>query len=416
MLHEMATSFSGGVVEPGVEHVNKLLPLYPLLGSLLHQDADSSLGSPRGLGHPMERTVSSGLPPCPLLQRATSFDSCASTIGITEDGDNYDGHTTGRRDSHFDDNDSSMFMDFEDPESPRNATGSIRRQDSLESVAGASEHGDREGGEFIASRRPTHSGAMLGALPDSVMLSHLDVPFEKPGMGFKGSMSMMNELAKCVDRLKVDLFVIRFAAPGPVLVDKSASSRGAKRVKLDPNDIDNVPMSRSSSVTEEIAAAADRAQAPKKSKGYRGKAGAYLRRIASGAVEDLDEFSIAEQCLSLLQGIPADTSDPDMAFSNPFVDTRHTFLEMCQFRHYQFDTLRRAKHSSLMLLFHLHNPHAPHLRPKCKLCLDSIRDVRWHCGDGCANYDVCENCYHAISHRHPHMPGHKLTPFRVTFA
>merc|ERR1719353_2544695 len=40
-----------------------------------------------------------------------------------------------------------------------------------------------------------------------------------------------------------------------------------------------------------------------------------------------------------------DTKDPDGLCSRPFVDSRHTFLEMCQWRHYQFDTLRRAKHA-----------------------------------------------------------------------
>ena len=72
---------------------------------------------------------------------------------------------------------------------------------------------------------------------------------------------------------------------------------------------------------------------------------------------------------------------------------RHTFLEMCQYRHYQFDTLRRAKHSSLMLLYHLHFPNAVNTRPLCSLCNGCMRDVRWHC-DTCIDYDICDSCYH----------------------
>ena len=43
--------------------------------------------------------------------------------------------------------------------------------------------------------------------------------------------------------------------------------------------------------------------------------------------------------------------------SNEFVDTRSAFLERCQMYHWQFDELRNAQHSTLMLLYHLHGMH-----------------------------------------------------------
>lgn len=41
------------------------------------------------------------------------------------------------------------------------------------------------------------------------------------------------------------------------------------------------------------------------------------------------------------------------------------FLSLCQGNHYQFDTIRRAKHSSAMVLYHLHNPDAPAFASTC---------------------------------------------------
>lgn len=49
--------------------------------------------------------------------------------------------------------------------------------------------------------------------------------------------------------------------------------------------------------------------------------------------------------------------DPVPLVSNEFVDTRSAFLEKCQMYHWQFDELRNAQHSTLMLLYYLHGKH-----------------------------------------------------------
>lgn len=123
------------------------------------------------------------------------------------------------------------------------------------------------------------------------------------------------------------------------------------------------------------------------------KASTYLKQL-SGEVDEAFEEKFSDRCLKLLAHLVPDTSDPDPIIKCAFVDNRHTFLEMCQFRHYQFDTLRRAKHSSLMLLYHLHFPDSANARPTCACCEGAIRDVRWHC-DQCADFDICEQCYRA---------------------
>ena len=101
-------------------------------------------------------------------------------------------------------------------------------------------------------------------------------------------------------------------------------------------------------------------------------------------------------CIALLEQVlrlPA-TADPDAAVFSPLADSRHTFLEICQYRHLQFDSLRRAKHSSAVLLFILHSPLARCCRPLCSRCKMPMQELRWHC-DQCPDLDLCNHCYSA---------------------
>jgi E1A/CREB-binding protein len=87
-----------------------------------------------------------------------------------------------------------------------------------------------------------------------------------------------------------------------------------------------------------------------------------------------------------------------------FFDTRQAFLSLCQGNHYQYDTLRRAKHSSMMMLYHLHNPTAPAFVVTCNMCSSDIEAGQgWRC-EICADFDLCNNCKALSNHQH------KLTP------
>eukprot|EP00850_Spirogloea_muscicola_P001999 SM000007S20959 [mRNA] locus=s7:1163010:1170807:- [translate_table: standard] len=101
---------------------------------------------------------------------------------------------------------------------------------------------------------------------------------------------------------------------------------------------------------------------------------------------------------------PAETRDQDEIMESEFFDTRQAFLSLCQGNHYQYDTLRRAKHSSMMVLYHLHNPTAPAFVCTCNKCQKDIETgAGWRC-DVCPDFDLCNLCYE--SHKHPH----KLVP------
>ncbi|KAF5451942.1 hypothetical protein F2P56_026995 [Juglans regia] len=101
--------------------------------------------------------------------------------------------------------------------------------------------------------------------------------------------------------------------------------------------------------------------------------------------------------------VPVDTKDKDEILESEFFDTRQAFLSLCQGNHYQYDTLRRAKHSSMMVLYHLHNPTAPAFVITCNIChLDIETGQGWRC-EVCPDYDICNSCYQkdgGIDHPH----------------
>ncbi|KAL2493599.1 Histone acetyltransferase HAC12 [Forsythia ovata] len=101
--------------------------------------------------------------------------------------------------------------------------------------------------------------------------------------------------------------------------------------------------------------------------------------------------------------VPVDTKDRDEILESEFFDTRQAFLSLCQGNHYQYDTLRRAKHSSMMVLYHLHNPTAPAFVTPCCVChLDIEAGQGWRC-ETCPDYEVCNACYQkdgGIDHPH----------------
>ncbi|KAH9307664.1 hypothetical protein KI387_035575, partial [Taxus chinensis] len=101
--------------------------------------------------------------------------------------------------------------------------------------------------------------------------------------------------------------------------------------------------------------------------------------------------------------VPVDTKDKDDIMESEFFDTRQAFLSLCQGNHYQYDTLRRAKHSSMMVLYHLHNPTAPAFVSTCNICQRDIETGQgWRC-EVCPDYDLCNACYQKDDLvKHPH--------------
>ena len=55
-----------------------------------------------------------------------------------------------------------------------------------------------------------------------------------------------------------------------------------------------------------------------------------------------------------IPGLP-ETVDPDPAMSCDLMDGRDAFLTLARDKHWEFSSLRRAKYSTMCMLFDLHN-------------------------------------------------------------
>lgn len=105
-----------------------------------------------------------------------------------------------------------------------------------------------------------------------------------------------------------------------------------------------------------------------------------------------------------------DTEDVDDIQESEHFDTRQSFLNLCQGNHYQFDQLRRAKYTSMMVLYHIHNPDAPKFVPSCNNChKDILQGHRFRC-ETC-DVDFCQSCYDLVGPMRIHQ--HALRPMAI---
>ncbi|KAB2015704.1 hypothetical protein ES319_D08G044300v1 [Gossypium barbadense] len=96
----------------------------------------------------------------------------------------------------------------------------------------------------------------------------------------------------------------------------------------------------------------------------------------------------------IMVDVPYDTDDNDASMDSGLFENRYRFLLFCQKNNYQFDTLRRAKHSSMMILYYLHNPTSLLAETTCCICdKDTPLDQCWQCKT-CSDFFVCAACYH----------------------
>ncbi|XP_073119874.1 histone acetyltransferase HAC1-like [Henckelia pumila] len=95
--------------------------------------------------------------------------------------------------------------------------------------------------------------------------------------------------------------------------------------------------------------------------------------------------------LQIAVDVPENTDDKDIILDNELFESRHSFLSFCQKNHYQFDTLRRSKHSSMMILYHIQKMTELTIGTVCSIC-QQHKTVERHC-EICSEFLVCTACY-----------------------
>ena len=70
--------------------------------------------------------------------------------------------------------------------------------------------------------------------------------------------------------------------------------------------------------------------------------------------------------------------DPDPHISNELMDGRDSFLTMAREKHFEFSSLRRAKLSTMALLYELHNQGRDSFVYTCNSCKTHV-ETRYHC-------------------------------------
>ena len=107
------------------------------------------------------------------------------------------------------------------------------------------------------------------------------------------------------------------------------------------------------------------------------------------------EFDRINKSLSIPDKIGS-TVEEDEQFESEMFENRQLFLNYCQGNHCQFDEIRRAKYSTIMVLYQLHNPSAPKFIRQCGACQRDIGNgSRYKC-NFCSDFDLCLDCYNPV--------------------
>ncbi|CAN7129554.1 unnamed protein product [Brassica rapa subsp. narinosa] len=112
-----------------------------------------------------------------------------------------------------------------------------------------------------------------------------------------------------------------------------------------------------------------------------------------------EEHSLSQAIMN----IQSTTEDNDVILGNNTFESRQMFLSFSQKHNYRFDTLRRAKNSSMMILHHLHTSNKLHQSQissgallqvvTCTSCQKDVSTTIYYTSLCCPSYRACTSCY-----------------------
>ncbi|XP_073221147.1 histone acetyltransferase HAC12-like isoform X2 [Cicer arietinum] len=117
-------------------------------------------------------------------------------------------------------------------------------------------------------------------------------------------------------------------------------------------------------------------------------------------------------CQVVVDDIPFNTEQNDIIIENELFESRSKFLSFCKKNQFQFDTLRRAKYSTMMILDHLKGLTLLTVGTVCSICSQNVLQQSWKC-EVCPKCVVCSACYKdkgAGCHQHKLTQKYSTTP------